>query len=171
MNKSLIINIIRFIFLILLQVFVLNKINFNNYINPYLYILFILLFPVEPPKWVLLFSAFLMGFLVDVFMNTIGINMAASVFIAWMRPGLIGLLMTNKEEDAEVKPGIKDFGFNRFFVYALILTLVHHLILFYLEAFKFTHFWQTLKSAAFSTLISLFLIILSQYLFMRPEKK
>ncbi|MDZ7742803.1 MAG: rod shape-determining protein MreD [Bacteroidota bacterium] len=170
MSRSLVINIIRFVFLVLLQVFVLNKINFNDYINPYLYILFILLFPVEAPKWLLLFSAFLMGFLVDDFMNTIGINMAATLFIAWMRPGLISLL-NDKEEDTELKPGIKRWGFNRFFVYALSLTFAHHLILFYLEAFKFTHFWQTFRSAAFSTLITLFLIILSQYLFMRPEKK
>ncbi|MCF8227616.1 MAG: rod shape-determining protein MreD [Bacteroidales bacterium] len=170
MSKKLIINIIRFIILVFLQVFVLNKIHIGGYVNPYLYILFILLFPIESPKWLQLLSAFLMGFCIDVFMQTIGINMAASVFIAWMRPGLIKSLMADKDDESNLKPGIRDFGFKGFLIYASILTLCHHLILFYLETFKFTHFLTTLKEAVLSSLLTLFLIILTQYLFMKPSK-
>ena len=46
MGKIIIVNIIRFILLFVLQIMIFSKINFLGYINPYLYVLFILLFPV-----------------------------------------------------------------------------------------------------------------------------
>ena len=39
----------RFIFLIGLQVVLLNHIQWSGYVNPYVYILFILMLPVETP--------------------------------------------------------------------------------------------------------------------------
>ena len=44
-------NIIRFVFLVLLQVLILNNIQFSGYINPYFYIYFILLLPFDTPRW------------------------------------------------------------------------------------------------------------------------
>ncbi|NJK85385.1 MAG: hypothetical protein HC906_04860 [Bacteroidales bacterium] len=56
----------RFIILVLLQVFVFNNIHLSGFIVPYIYILFILLLPFETPGWLLLVSAFLLGFSIDV---------------------------------------------------------------------------------------------------------
>ena len=44
MNSKLFSNTARFIILVFLQVLILNNINFAGYINPYLYVLFILLY-------------------------------------------------------------------------------------------------------------------------------
>lgn len=169
MNKDLFINTIRFVFLVLLQVFVLNNIHFGGFLNPYLYVLFILLLPLDTPKWMLLLLAFFLGFSVDIFMHTIGLNIAATLFMAWLRPGVIKLLSSGKDIETGMKPGIRDFGFNWFFMYSMILILMHHLVLFFLETFKFYQLLNTIYNALLSSLFTLILVIISQYLFHKPK--
>ena len=80
-------NLFRFIFLILVQVWVLNHVQWNGYINPYIYVLFVLLLPLETPSWLVMVLAFVSGATMDMFSNTGGIHAAASVFTAFARPG------------------------------------------------------------------------------------
>jgi rod shape-determining protein MreD len=171
MNNLISINIIRFIILVLIQVFVLNNIRIDGYINPYLYVMFILLLPFETPGWLLLISSFLIGLVVDIFTHTPGLNAAAAVFMAFSRPGIIRLLSGSKELEPGMKPGIKSMGFKWFFLYSLILILLHHLLLFYLEIFRFSEFFQTLYRALLSTLSTLILVLLVEYLFIKKESK
>ena len=84
-------NIFRFILLVLFQVLVLNNIQFLGYINPYLYILFILSLPVQMPRWFLLVLAFILGLSIDIFSNTLGMHAFATVFVAFFREGIIKL--------------------------------------------------------------------------------
>lgn len=170
MNSLLIKNIIRFIFLVLFQIYVLNNIQLFGHLNPYLYILFILLLPLETPRWLLLILAFILGFCIDYFSNTIGLNIAASVFIAYIRPMVIRLISPKSELSSENQISISDMGFKWFFLYSTILVLSHHLILFYLEIFRFTDFLSTLNRSLLSFLFTLTLIFLSQYLFHTSKK-
>ena len=96
MNSILFKNILRFVLLVLIQVFVLNNIRINGYINPHLYVLFILLLPFETPGWLLLVSSFSIGLSIDLFAHTPGLNAAASTFIAFIRPGFIRILSGTK---------------------------------------------------------------------------
>ncbi len=162
--------VLIFVVLVLLQVLVLNRINFSGYINPYLYVLFILILPFETPGWLLLISSFLIGFSVDIFSNMQGMNAAASVFMAFCRPLVIRLVTTPREFESNMEPGIRDIGFRWFLSYSLILIFLHHLVLFYLEVFSFAQFFSTLLRAALSTVFTLFLVILSQYLFFMRKR-
>lgn len=171
MNNRLIINIARFIILLIIQVFVLNNIRINGYINPYLYVLFILWLPFETPGWLLLLSSFFLGLSVDIFSHTPGMNAAASVFMAFCRPGIIRLLTGSKTVEPGLNPGIKDMGFNWFFIYSLLLIFIHHITLFYIEMFRFTEFFQTLYRAMLSTISTLVLVLLVEYLFAKKVGK
>ena len=171
MNNIILKNIIRFIVLVLIQVFVLNNIRLNGYVNPYLYVLFILLLPFETPGWLLLTSAFLLGLTIDLFAHTPGMHVAAAVFMAFCRPGIIRLISGSKGIEQGLKPGIKDMGFRWFFFYSLILIFLHHLVFFYLEVFRFNEFLQTLYRVVISTLASLVLVFLVEYLFIRQKDK
>jgi cell shape-determining protein MreD len=171
MSNPLIKNIVRFIILVIIQVFILNNIRINGYINPYLYVLFILLLPFETPGWLLLVSSFLLGLAIDIFSHTPGMNTAASVFMAFCRPGIIRLLSGSKMIDPGVKPGIRDMGFRWFFLYSLFLVLLHHFVLFYIEVFRFSEFFQTMYRVFFSTLATLILIILFEFLFLKKESR
>lgn len=165
-------NVIRFVVLLLVQVLILNQINFSGFMNPYLYVLFILLLPFEIPGWLLLMLAFVMGLSVDLFSGTAGMNAAACVLMAFARPGVITLLSSGKDFEANLKPTIKEMGFGWFFMYSLILVFIHHLLLFYLEVFRFSEFFITFLRVILSTALTLALIILTQYLFDpgKPER-
>src|SRR6056297_4336346 len=78
--------IISFILLLTLQILVLNNIQLSGFINPYLYVLFILILPFETPKWMLLLLAFILGMVVDLFSHTPGMHTSATVFMAFLRP-------------------------------------------------------------------------------------
>lgn len=163
-------NIIRFIFLVLFQVFILNNINLGGYINPYFYVFFILLLPFETPKWLLLMSSFLLGLSVDMFSDTAGLNAAACVFMAFCRPYILGVVSSRQEYEPGIQPIIRDLGFNWFFSYALILVSIHHLLLFYLEVFSFSEFFHTFLRTFLSIAFTMLLLILSQYILYRPKK-
>ncbi len=171
MNNIITKNIFRFIVLILIQVLVLNNINLDGYLNPYLYILFILLLPLETPKWLLLISAFLLGLGVDIFMKSIGINAAASVLVAFIRPGLIKYLSTGKDIEPNMQAGIKDFGFKWFFSYSLVMIFVHNFVLYFLDIFSFSEFFTTLYKVMLGTVFTLLLVIITQYIFLNMKNK
>jgi len=170
MNKLIVINIARFIILVLLQVLVFNRINLGGYLNPYIYVMFILLLPFETPKWLLLISAFFLGLGVDLFSGTIGMHAAASTFMAFMRPTASRVISSKREYETGIQPGINDLGMLWFVSYTLLLVFLHHLLYFYLEVFRFDEFFSTLWRVILSTLLTSFLIILLDILF-KGEKK
>ena len=170
MNNVYLKNIARFVFLVLFQVLVLNNIQLGGYLNPYFYVLFILLLPFETPRWLLLLAAFLLGFAIDIFENTMGINIAASVLIAFFRPLVIKMLTSEQEYEPGLEPCVKDLGFSWFISYSVILVFIHHFALFYLEVFRFSEFLTTLYRVMASTVFTIALILISQYMFYKAKK-
>ena len=157
-------NIGRFIFLVLLQVLILDNIQFSEYVNPFMYILFILLLPFETPGWLLLLMAFLLGFSVDLFEHTPGLHSSASVFMAFLRPVVLKIFAPRDDYEPNTFPRVFYYGFNWFIKYAAILVFAHHLVLFYLEVFSFSDFFSTMLKVVLSGLSTLILVMLSQYL-------
>jgi len=171
MTSKVFINIIRFLILVFLQVFILENINLRGYINPYLYVYFILLLPFETPGWLLLISSFVLGFSIDTFLGTMGIHTASSVLMAFSRPLVIKAIPSRKDFEPGMKPSISDLGFLWFFSYSLILILIHHLALFYIEVFRFTDFFNTFLRVVISSFFTLLLVIIAQYLFFKASGK
>ncbi|MEE4257121.1 MAG: rod shape-determining protein MreD [Bacteroidales bacterium] len=171
MNSIVVKNIARFVILVLIQVFVLNNIRINGYINPYLYVLFILLLPFEIPGWLLLASSFLLGFSIDIFVHTPGLHTTASVFMAFFRPGMIKMISRNTTIEQGMSPGVRDMGFRWFFAYSLVLIFLHHLLLFFLEVFRFNEFFDTMIRIGLSTVATLILVFVVEYLFINNKDK
>ena len=157
---------IMFISLVLIQVLILNQVQFSGFVNPYIYILFILLLPLSTPRYLLLILAFLIGLTIDVFSNSLGIHAAASVFIAYLRP-LVIRFISNREEDRNDYPGLLQNKFSWFLSYVSILVFLHHLVLFNLEVFSFSNFGNTFYRVILSSVFSIFVIVLSQFLVFR----
>jgi len=165
MRSTLFKNIIRFVLLVILQVLVLNNINLGGYVNPFLYIFFVLMLPFETPGWLLLFSSFFLGLSIDVFTHTPGLHASASVLIAFLRPIIIRAISTNKEFEAGMRPSLFDMGIRWYLLYSIILITIHHIYLFFMEAFSFTNFFATLSQAIMSAAITIGLAYLSQFVF------
>jgi rod shape-determining protein MreD len=151
-------NIFRFIILVLFQVLVLNNIQFLGYINPYIYILFIIALPVRTPRWFSLVLAFAIGLTIDIFSNTMGLHAFACVLIAFLRNGIINLF-TSIEEGNNPTPSFHSFGVGAYIKYVVIIVLIHHTALFYLEAFSFAHFWIISLKIILSSLLTILLIM------------
>jgi hypothetical protein len=160
-------NIFRFVVVILFQVLVMNNVMINGYMIPYIYILFILLLPFETPRWVQLLSGFALGFTMDLFAGTPGMHAAACVLIAFIRPYLLELLASRDGYEPETYPRIHYYGLLWFLKYAVIMVLIHHLALFYLEVFQLKGFFSTLLRVILSTILSTSTIVLSQYFVFR----
>jgi len=160
----------RFFILILIQVLLMNNIQLGGFINPYLYVFFILMLPLNTPKWLLLILAFLLGLSIDMFSNTAGMHAAASVFMAYLRPYILELLSPREGYEMNHKPTIQHMGTNWFLSYAGILVFFHHLLLFYLEVFRFSEFFSTFFRVILSSAFTLLLVVLSQFLFTRTKE-
>lgn len=158
-------NIIRFIFVVLFQVLILNNIHLYGFINPYFYIYFILLLPFETPGWLLLMLAFLTGLAVDIFSNTPGLNAAASVIMGFARPFVIRSVSSGNEFLPGVHPSLKSQGLKWFMYYSVVLVVIHHTALFYLDVLRFSEFFQTMFRVILSSMFTILLIFISEYLF------
>ncbi len=160
-------NIFRFIVVILFQVLVMDNVMISGYMNPYIYLLFILLMPFETPRWILLLSGFALGLTMDLFTGTLGMHTAATVLVAFLRPYLLNLLASRDGYEPETFPRIHYYGFTWFLKYTLLLVLIHHLALFYLEVFQLKVFFSTLLRVILSSILSTSTIVLSQYFVFR----
>lgn len=168
MNNVVISNTLRFIFLILLQVLLLNNINFLGYVNPYLYVVFIILFPFNASQTLLLFLSFLLGLGVDLFEDSGGINAAACLVVAYIRPAILRFSFGVSYDYQTIKFSSTPLGSR--ISYIAILVFVHHLILFSLEIFSFAHLLLLLKKTLYSGIFTIILIFLSLALFSRKPK-
>jgi hypothetical protein len=163
-SRTVFFNVVRFFFLVAFQVLILNHINLSGYINPYFYIYFILLLPFDIPKWMLLIAGFVLGWSVDIFTNTIGLNAAACVMMAFARPFVITAISSGPESLIGDTPTLRNQGVKWFLYYTIILTLIHHFTLFYLEIFRFSEFFETFARVLLSSAFTLLLIFISEYL-------
>ncbi len=170
MGNPIIKYILRFFALLLVQIFVLNNIQFSGYLNPYLYIIFIILLPLNFPNWALLILAFILGFFIDIFSNTLGLHIMATVAMAFARPTLLKILLSKKELETNSEPSIKENGITWFLSYAITLTVIHHFILFTLEVLRFNEYYKTLGKIIASVIFTTILIISTQYLIEKQRK-
>jgi rod shape-determining protein MreD len=162
-NKLIIPNILRFLLVFILQVVIFNYTNFFGYINPYIYLYFILLIPFETPAGLVLILSFIAGFTQDMFVSTGGLHAAASTAIAFIRPLLLRTIVSKRDYESGLQPSVADLGWAWFVTYAGIAVFIHSLIIFYLDIFKFSYFFITLKRSLLHALATFFFIILFEF--------
>ena len=170
--SSLLKNIIRFALFILVQVFVLYKVGpLHRFIVPYLYYLFILWLPFTLPRFWLTAIGFLFGLTLDYFTNSPGLHAAACTLIAYVRPFVINLLISQEGADKNyASPSITSMGWAPYATYVVVLTLLHHTYLVFLEWMSFGSLWYFLGKVVATSGISLLLILVTELLFYRNEK-
>jgi len=167
MIKTILIYLLQFAVLILAQLLVFNNIEFSGFINPYVYVLFVLLLPFDTPKPVLLLGAFFIGLSIDMYMGTPGVHSTATVFMAFSRPTVLALFSPREGYQTGTLPRLSQFGPEWFVKYAVMLVLLHHIVLFYLEVFTFHQFFSTFLRVLLSSMLTALIIIVSQFFIFR----
>jgi hypothetical protein len=165
-------NILRFIIFILIQVYVLDQVPpLHRFVVPYLYFLFILWLPFSVPRFWLLIIGFALGLTLDYFTGTPGIHAAPCVLIAYLRPFLINLLISQEGQELNyAEPSIKSLGWAPYFLYILIFTFIHHFYLVFIEWLQFGNFLYFLGKVLGTTGVSFLLIFITEMLFFRKQK-
>lgn len=171
MGRIIIINAIRFLVLVFMQVFLLKNITFYNLATPYFYIMFILLLPFETPNVLLFALAFILGLTVDAFYDTPGLHAAACAVLALVRILFINITVQKDGFDNEPEPTLSIMGIRWFFAYIVILTFSHHFFLLNLEVFRISEIQYTLSRVVLSSIFTVFLILISGLLFFKRKER
>lgn len=169
MNRTLL-NIIRFVALVVAQVLLINHIRLGGYVHPYIYLIFIMLLPINTPGWQVLIAGFSIGLVIDLFMGTLGMHAGATTMMAFCRPAIIRIVSGSQKLETNREPNINQLGLPWYLRYTLSMVLVHNFTYFMLEGFSFHLVGQALLRILISVPVSTFLIIVVLYLFAREKK-
>ncbi|MBN2663848.1 MAG: hypothetical protein JXR68_09385 [Bacteroidales bacterium] len=157
------------VFLFFLQILLFNHVAIGLGLIPFVYILIVLLLPIEIHRVIPLILAFVFGFLVDVFNDTIAFNTAAFVFIAFIRPWILQILSPSDGYEVGKLPSAFNMGFGWFIFYSIIIVFFHQLVYFSLEIFMISKILVVLAKVFVNTLYSVAFIIVLHILFFRNK--
>ncbi len=161
----------RFFLILLFQLLIVNNIELNTYINPYIYIIFILTLPVSMKPWLVVVISFFTGMVMDTFSSTPGLHMAATVFMGYLRGFYLRFATSKEDMESRIEPNLSGKGLVWFLVYLIFMTLLHHMVLFYLEIFGFKEFFRTMARVFVSAFFSIGIITIGQLLFYKSGKR
>ncbi len=165
-------NILRFVFLLLVQALIVNRVNIlDGLMLPFIYIFAILMLPLHTPRWLVLVIAFATGLAMDMFTSTPGMHASACLVMGFLQPHVQSVLSPREGYEFTDKPTVQSLGLTWYAMFASVLTLIHHLVLFNIEYFKFEGLAMTLLTALVSALGTLILMIVGQYLIFNPKKQ
>ena len=159
---------LMFLIVVLLQVMLINNIIIGVWgITPLFYTLFVLALPFETPKWVQLVLGFAIGFVIDIFCDTPGLNAGATTMMAFARPWVLGMLAPRDGYENGTRPYLMHMGFTWYIYYSSLLVLIHHATYFMFDAFGFGHFLKTISQIIMTAILTEVLVIFSQYIAFR----
>ena len=163
-------NIIRFLFLLVLQLAVLNNIGLGNIVVPNLLILFVIMLPTNIGRIPMLLLAFAAGLILDICSNILGLQAAPFTLVAMTRILFADRILLGNEPITLSCPNFHSIPFQRFAAYSLTLLLVYYICYILLESFSFHNFGLTILIILLNVVISWILIIIYQLLFVHKEE-
>lgn len=169
MSRTIFITILQFILIALAQILLLNNIQLFGYMQPLIYIWFIILLPNNFPKWLVMILGFLMGFTMDVFSAQLGFHTATTTLTATIKPMLLSWFVNNFDNNT-FRPSISEMGFLSYLGFVSAMTFLHTLVYNLIESFSFAEILSLLLRVLISSLISVGLILISDALFIKERK-
>lgn len=157
MSIELIKRLASFVILLLAQGLVLNHIHLFGCATPLLYIILVLHFRRNHPRWAVLLCSFALGLCVDVFANTPGVAAASMTVMGLIQPYLFEMFVPRDSAD-DLAPSIRTIGAS-YFWYALIMVVAYCLLFFTIETFNFFNWAQWLECVAGSALLTYMLVV------------
>lgn len=163
-------NIVLIAFLVILQVFIFSRMTFANVATPFIYIIFILLYPPQKSQYIYLILCFLLGWGVDIFQDTGGIHALASITVALFRNPILRMISGGKLFDIE-DFRFSDLNVGKWFIYTLLMVVIHHFLLLFLESFSISNINVTLLKSAYSSAFTLIFVYFYLILFRKSERR
>lgn len=171
MNSKNFVIALKLLLLLIIDIFIVSRFELGSYFIPHIYLLGIIILPVRTTKATMLLIGFVLGLVMDLFMNSGGIHTAATVMMAFLRLFLLRIYISPEDEDNNIMPGLYSMGTRKFIFYSSMLVLAHQLTFFSMEVFKLDSFFLILKKTLASSVIDIMLILFIQMASKKPSKK
>ena len=148
----------RYIVIMLLQVLLFDQLQLWGVCHPYIYILCLLMMPItlHPSMDMIIGAA--AGLIMDTFSNSLGVHMAACIFLMFIRPYLIGVIVNDKDRLNE-QLTLHTLGLEALIKYVVIMVLIHHLTVFFLAAWSWAHIGFVLLETLVSSILTILIIL------------
>src|SRR5258706_8411239 len=164
MSRSGVFHFFTFFVYLLLQVLLFKSFVLFNTAFCFLYVAFVLFLPIEINTLALMFIGFSLGFMVDIFYDSLGLHAFTMVLIAYLRNYWLSVISPQGGYDTGTGPTLAVNGVQWFLVYTVPMIFLHHVVLFFLEAGGFVVFWYTMLKVICSLLFTMTVILLIQYI-------
>ncbi|MFD2099701.1 rod shape-determining protein MreD [Flagellimonas iocasae] len=163
MNNSVFLNTVRFVLLVLTQVLIFNNLHFMGYINPMVYVIFFYWYPIKANRALFMVISFFLGFMIDIFSDTLALHSIASLTVAYARPVVMRFCFGVNYE-------FQNFTFKNTtkvqrVTFLALLILIHQMVFFSLEILSFSHILLILKKVLTTGVVTLILCTLFSSLF------
>ena len=163
MNRDNILYIFQFFLLLFLQSFLLNNINLFGFINPNLYLLFIIVYRLDGNPTLLIIMGFVMGLLLDLLTQGSGGHTIATLTIAFLR---LSIIKFSFGVNYDVPMGmIKGSLLSQRLMYLILMVVLHHLVLYSIIYFSFNNTITILKNTLFTSFFTFIMVYISLGLF------
>ena len=150
--------LVRYIIVMLLQVLLFDQLQLWGVCHPYIYVLCLLMLPITLPHSVDMVIGAIVGIIMDIFCNSLGIHMASCILLMFIRPYLIGVIVSDKDRLNE-QISTRTLGLEGMVKYVVILVLLHHLTIFTLAAWSWHHIGFVLLETLVSSIVTILIII------------
>lgn len=163
LNNPVALNIVRFVLLVLAQVLIFNHLNFLGFINPMVYIIFLYWYPIRENRALFMLTAFFLGFVIDMFSDSMALHAVSTLTIAYARPVIMRFCFGVNYE-------FQTFSFKNTtrlqrVTFMAFLVVAHHFVFFSLEILSLSHILLLLKKLLMTSFLTLFLCLLLSSLF------
>ena len=148
----------RYLLIMVLQVLLFDQLQLWGACHPYIYVLCLLMMPITLPQSADMLIGAFAGFIMDIFCNSLGVHMAACILLMYIRPYLIGVIVNDKDRLNE-QISLHAIGMEALLKYTVIMVLIHHLTVFSLAAWSWSHMGFVLLETIVSSTITILLVI------------
>ncbi len=163
-------NIVLIAFLVFLQAFLFDNLSFRHMATPYVYVLFILLYPPAKNRFLFLTLCFLLGWGVDIFEGTGGIHAFASITVGLLKNWLVKIISGTKFFEVE-EFRFDDFNVFQWLIYTVVIVLIHHFILFFIESFSIQNFDEVMLRTLYCSIFTLIFVYFYLILFRKRVER
>lgn len=150
----------------LIQVLVFRTTALWDVAACFIYIGFLIQLPFYIPRVYTLIITFLFTFGIDLFFNTPGVHTAAALIIMYFRPNVINLLSPQGGYETVESVNIFNMGIQWHTIYAFIMIFIQTTLVFVIESIGSFHLGTSLLKIITTTLFTLIVVILYQFLFL-----
>lgn len=148
----------RYIIVMLLQILLFDQLQLWGACHPYIYVACLLMMPITLPHSADMIIGAVIGLIMDIFCNSMGVHTASCILLMFVRPYLLGVIINDKDRLNE-QISLRSVGMEAFIKYTVILVLLHHLTVFSLAAWSWTHIGFVLLETVISSIVTILIII------------